>query len=43
MASLADQNIAELGGALSILTRQKREHERLDELRRGERPATRRT
>ncbi|MCW2842925.1 MAG: cation-binding protein [Nocardioides sp.] len=32
MTSIADQNTAELGGPLSILTRQKRDHVRLDEL-----------
>jgi hemerythrin superfamily protein len=32
MTSLADQDMAELGGPLSILTRQKRDHERLEVL-----------
>jgi hemerythrin superfamily protein len=32
MTSLADQDIEQLGGPLSILTRQKRDHERLDRL-----------
>jgi hemerythrin superfamily protein len=32
MTSLADQDVDQLGGPLSILTRQKRDHERLDRL-----------
>lgn len=32
MTSLADQDLEQLGGPLSILTRQKRDHERLDRL-----------
>ncbi|MGF9754567.1 hemerythrin domain-containing protein [Microvirga sp. 0TCS3.31] len=32
MTSLADQDLDQLGGPLSILTRQKRDHERLDRL-----------
>ncbi|NYE37612.1 hemerythrin superfamily protein [Nocardioides cavernae] len=32
MTSLADQDVTQLGGRLSILTRQKRDHERLDRL-----------
>jgi hypothetical protein len=32
MTSLADQDLDQLGGRLSILTRQKRDHERLDRL-----------
>lgn len=32
MTSLADQDVDQLGGRLSILTRQKRDHERLDRL-----------
>jgi hypothetical protein len=32
MTSLAHQDLEQLGGPLSILTRQKRDHERLDRL-----------
>jgi hypothetical protein len=32
MTSLADQDLHSLGGPLNILTRQKRDHERLDRL-----------